>query len=215
MKNFILGGGTGRCGTKSLAKLLNGCQKVSATHEHKPRLPYVSSRKQQIIRHVQRWRAEAKKKGLTHVGDIAFYWLYGVEALAKKVKKPVKILFLKRDKEETVDSYMRHVRNRNHWQNHDGEYWNLDQVWDDKYPSFNVSDELEVEVQRKKAIKKYYDFYYKKASIMIEMNSFVGEIMDMDNLNSKEGQDKIFDFYEISQAQREYKEDCRYNVNRA
>lgn len=213
-----LGAGTGRCGTQSLAYLLDGCDEVAVDHEGNPHIPYDGFYPGLLSRHKQEWGRKGKNKDITHVGDVAFYWLYCLEDVVDMWSHKVKILFLKRDRTETVESYMDYTGKRHHWQEHSGDYWIKDSTWYREFPKFEVSSDLEKEEQKRQSLFKYYDFYYEKVDDILDkqdqIDNFDAELFPMEKLNSKEGQKDIFDFYEIPEKNRRYRNKCRYNVNR-
>jgi len=139
--------GTGRCGTKSLAQILNRQEGVVCTHELKPVLPWHFG--QIAIDN----RIEELEMSDGIVGDAGFYYLNYVEYLFKETD--VKFVCLKRDREGTVNSFLRKVGNRNHWMEHDGTYWSYDKRWDKTFPKYDVND-------RATAIGMYWDDYYAK-----------------------------------------------------
>lgn len=148
MKNMIIGLGTGRCGSMSLANLLSFQSNCLVSHEMggRPWLPWkkdkdsfdnyyrlISSRKQQFT------------------GDVSFYNLpYAVDYLSKNEKTV--FVILQRDKQDTINSYLKKTEGRNHWIVHNGSKWRLDS-WDKCYPKFDVTE-------KEAALSAYYDHYY-------------------------------------------------------
>jgi len=147
IKKFIFGLGSGRCGTMSLAHLLNHQQKSFFTHEQRPILPWVKSMDQFKI-----YTHEILERREDFVGDVSFYLLPYIRDLIK-IHESVKFIIIKRDKEETVNSYIAKAQNRNHWIEHDGMLWKKDPLWDSPYPKYKIPT-------LKDAISKYYDEYY-------------------------------------------------------
>lgn len=213
-----IGAGTGRCGTQSLAYLLDGCTSVDVKHENKPHIPYGDYSKFLIKRHKRNWLERGRNKNPNHIGDVAFYWLYCLYDVIDIWSGKVKILFLKRDREETVESYDKYTGKKHHWQEHDGDYWVKDPVWYKEFPKFEVSSDLDKKEQKKQSLFKYYDFYYDKVNDILnkkdKIDNFDAELFPMDKLNNKQGQEDIFDFYEIPEKNRRYRNKCKYNVNR-
>lgn len=212
MNNLIISAGTGRCGTKSLAKLLDGCKNGNFTHEESP-IMYWGNNDIGLKRHLNIWKSRLVREELKYVGDVAFYWLPWIEEINKKWEGKLRVIFLKRNKKDTVNSYLRWVKKRNHWQDHNGQYWNKDRRWDSSFPSFDISNKYNYKEQKRIAVKKYYDMYYNKARKIVKHSSINAKIIPMEYLNTNEGQEKIFEFAGIDKKDRNFQKDCRYNVN--
>ena len=77
---IVLGIGTGRCGTQSLARLINGCKMTACEHEMPDNLPW------KFDRELYEKRARELSRGtLTHVayGDVGSYYLNYVSRFIK------------------------------------------------------------------------------------------------------------------------------------
>lgn len=112
-----------------------------------------------------------------HRKFVAFYYLNYLEDLKRDFGE-LRVVCLKRDKQETVESYMRKVPEANHW----GE--GPKTKWSKCYPTYDLP--------KKEGIAQYYDDYYTKAEEWAENDWF--EIMNMrDVLNTKEGQKEAFE----------------------
>lgn len=164
----MFGLGTGRCGTHSLMNILNAQNDANITHECKT-LPWITNEEYKPV--VERiW----SRKGVL-VGDIAFYWLhYSTHIL--NVLPNAKFIILKRDREETIESYIKKTKGRNHWMEHDGNYWDKDTIWDRCYPKFNFNDRtIDYDNDKAKAIGEYWDHYYALCDIFIKNhpNNFI------------------------------------------
>ncbi len=148
---FIFGLGTGRCGTVSLSALFNMQDGVSAAHES------VLCPWQFDENSFQRNLIQMKNKiGSNHtVVEVAFYLLPYVNRMME-LYPDTKFICLKRDKHETVSSYMKKTPGRNHWTNPQiweipGE-WRTDDIWDKCYPKYYFTKEV--------AISEYWEEYY-------------------------------------------------------
>lgn len=156
MRHLIIGLGTGRCGTVSISNLLSEQENTKVFHEGigklgKDRLlPWETIDEEWWILNIKSLFSCDED----HVGDVAFYYLPYVDLLRKHFSFQLKLFALKRDREETINSYMKKTKNRNHWYNHDGIKWKKDPVWDKCYPKFDEKDKY-------KAIGLYWDYYYK------------------------------------------------------
>lgn len=148
-KKLIIGLGTGRCGTMSLANLLNYQDDCSVSHELNgaARLPWKQSPPM-----FDNFINRILDRNESVVGDVSFYCLPYANFFMSQFDD-VSFVILKRERQQTINSYMKKTYGRNHWVNHDGSNWKLDR-WDDCYPKFEVDD-------KKAAIGEYYDLYYK------------------------------------------------------
>lgn len=195
MRN-IFGIGSGRCGTMSISKLLSKCPKVKVKHELMPRLPWKKDL-QKLSDKIRR----VKKIDAPIRGDIAYYNLNYVKELLEL--KNTKIVAIKRNKKETVKSYMRKTsnRNRNHWSPKGIE----DSIWDKTYPTFNKDKDKE------KAIEKYWDIYYRKVDQLLQKYPKKLSLFNMKStLNTESGQDRLFNFLQIDNNHK-HEIPCQYN----
>lgn len=101
MANIVVGMGTGRSGTHSLADLLNGHPDIKATHE-KCGLGWVED----LAIPIKAITTMSNACSEAIVADVGFYWLDYVDSILE-VHLGAKFICLKRDKEDVVNSYMR------------------------------------------------------------------------------------------------------------
>ena len=169
MKTTIIGLGTGRCGTTTLANLLSLQQNCHVSHElgRQDRLPWETDEKL-----FTKYWAVVQSKSDIYIGDVAFYLLPYINLIADK---NVKLIIVKRNKEETINSYMKHTNGRNHWMLHDGKEWKKDDKWDICYPKYDVST-------KKEALSLFYNDYYNECKKINTSNVFW---LDTEDLNSK------------------------------
>ena len=201
---IVIGLGTGRSGTASLAKLLNAQHDAHCFHEMNPSCVRFSGTPRPILNTIDEYQAIldggdpsmltvdlgrtvaakaydelCKMPRVRLIGDIAFYYLSYVEAIAAR-NPNVRFLCLRRDIDETVASWMNKSRIprwrskhfadrigawitrapfhefRNFWMEHNGSRWQQDPVWDKCFPKFEAASKPE-------AIRKYCEFYYAEA----------------------------------------------------
>lgn len=97
-KKIVIGFGTGRCGTKSLAKFLDNQPGFDVTHEGIPLgwIPAFADPKIEIGNLVER-DAEV-------VGDVGFYWVHYLWLILKEYPD-AKAINLLRDDEEVIESF--------------------------------------------------------------------------------------------------------------
>lgn len=182
-KRIIIGLGTGRCGTVSFSNLL-GLQGISSTHEHKL-LPWnVSIRDFNIMMDI------LKKRPSDIVADTSFYWLPYLPLLLPKYADMLKMVCLKRNKQDTIESYIKKTKGRNHWC--DDGYSSPDDKWDKCYP---VYKDLRI---KRDAIGRYWDEYYLKADIHEKTHGNNFKVFDFSYiLNTDKGQRELFNFLEL------------------
>ncbi|MBC7078735.1 MAG: class I SAM-dependent methyltransferase, partial [Synergistales bacterium] len=98
-QRIVLGMGSGRCGTLSLARVLSQQLGVIVSHEEPPLLPWRREPGDRVIRErFARWRCSRRAE---IVGDVAsFYLPYVEDAIA--LEPAIRIVCLKRPREEVV-----------------------------------------------------------------------------------------------------------------
>lgn len=178
MNRLIIGLGSGRCGTMSLAKLLNLQQDCHSLHEPKPRpLPWHFDEKF-AREHLACIRRPEKVVAVT-----AFFYLSYVEWIEQHAGCPVIFVCLQRNLRGTVRSFTawtdgsRLPPSRNHWMKHDGTRWTHTK-WDRAYPKYKATS-------KKAALVRYYEDYYRQAKRLAgEKSNF--RIFPMRHLNHKD-----------------------------
>ena len=180
-KQLIIGLGTGRCGTVSLCNLLK-LQNVAATHEHKL-LSWVFDKND-----INKLLSSIINRNRNMVSDIAFYYLPYVSHILFKYPD-TKFICLKRDMQQTVNSYMTKTGDRNHWSlSHNGK---VDHKWDKTYPKYHIH-------HKRTAIKQYWTEYYNTAKLYSETYKNNFKIFNMvDILNNEQHQLNMFEFIGI------------------
>lgn len=144
MHQLIIGLGTGRCGTQSLAAVLNHQPQATITHETLP-LPWVVD---ECL--FNQWHARLNTN-FRVFGDVASYLLPYVDLILRK-RPSTKFVIMQRDKQQTVHSFDVKTNGRNHWNNHDGTRWVLN-GWDACFPTYEGDNKIQ-------SISRYYDEYY-------------------------------------------------------
>lgn len=145
MSTLVVGLGTGRCGTQSLAALLDAQPDAEVTHErfgHRVRwgAPYRT--------YPQALALQCDAAAAALVGDVASYWLPQVEAMHRKAG--ARFVCLQRPREEVVQSFMRKVGDGvDHWRYLPEQ----STVWSWCFPCFDAES-------RADAIALYWDAYY-------------------------------------------------------
>jgi hypothetical protein len=232
---IVIGLGSGRCGTASLAKLLNAQTDALCFHEMNPSCVRFTGTPRPILNTIDEFQEIidggdpsaltvdlarpvaantydqlCRMDRVQTIGDIAFYYLSYVEAIATR-NANVRFVCLKRDKEETVESWMKKtsihrwhskkVADRlaawitrgayhqgiNPWMEHDGTIWMQDLVWDKCFPKFSASSKRE-------AVSKYWDFYYGEADRLVGRLGNVFRIVETNRLSDRSFQRGLLTF---------------------
>lgn len=102
---YVIGIGSGRCGTKSLAKFLDIQAKTKVSHESYLHLPWVPERKnaELILRELDK---RAAIWGSSVIGEVASYYLNHLPFFFELVPD-LKVICMKRNKEDCVRSICR------------------------------------------------------------------------------------------------------------
>jgi glycosyltransferase involved in cell wall biosynthesis len=186
VKPMVFGLGTGRCGTRSLARLLALQEGVAVAHET-CLLPWVFD-EPKLLEHLGR----IQRYGGRLVGDVAFYYLNYVDQILKRYPDST-FICLKRDKAATVASYLAWTGNKNHWTRRDSRHW-TDQWcpdrYDDCYPKFDAGKEL--------ALGLYWDHYYSHAEYLQQQYPQRFRVFPLTSLADERGQTEILEFAGIS-----------------
>lgn len=170
-KKVIVGLGSGRCGTVSLQMLLNQ-HNADITHEYR-QMPWKVDRDA-----LQRNLNAFDKRYQPIVGDVSFWWLNYADEVRRQCN--AKFVCLKRDRKDTIESYLYRFRTEDYW------------VKKDLYESYPVFEGT----SKAKALSIYYDLYYLIARKQSENKDF--RVYDMDSLlNKEETQRELFDWLEL------------------
>jgi hypothetical protein len=177
-QTIIIGTGTGRCGTKSLATLLNKQPSSRVTHErYKYNVPFPpdSYYSNQLIKDC----AFHKRTGYYLIGDVALQWIWYANDLMKV--NGLKMVYLRRHPLEVHDSFVRKVKpyGYHHWEKNGA----TPSEWDKAYPYFKIH-----------GLAKYIELSQMTALDMSEKYPGWFRIMDMEDLNDPEAQVELFNW---------------------
>jgi hypothetical protein len=250
---IVIGLGSGRCGTASLAHLLNAQRDAICFHEMNPSCVRFSGTPRPILNTIDEFQAIldggdpsmltvdlgrpvaadaydalCRMTRVALIADIAFYYLSYVELIAAHNDR-VRFVCLKRDREATVESWLRkstvprwrskRLADRlaclitrepyymafNPWMEHDGRNWAIDPVWDKCFPKFPGPT-------RREAIEQYYDFYYQEAELFRQKFSDRFLMLDTEKLTS---QDLRHDLLRFCGVQRDVQVAIDVHVHRS
>lgn len=189
---LILGCGTGRNGSVSIYNLLNKCKLCNMVHEMQPNLLWDYDE----VYFIHRFK-QFKNYPNKYFGDIGAYYLNYAEKFIQVVKN-IKIFCLRREKNETVESFMRKT---------DEDVWKYNAIhnFGKSFPNYENKN-------KKESIEQYYDDYYKKAKELMKKYPDNFRIFDMSAvLNTEVGQKDFYDWLEISEEDRQYKLNIQKN----
>ncbi len=190
-KRLLIGLGSGRCGTLSLAKLLNNQPETTVAHEGQR----FGAEKRVGVMY---WIADKKTVWLTVarilyydaavVGDVAFVYLPQVDRIIERHEN-VRFICLEREKKACVQSLLAKVTRMeiNPYQSHNGTEWPHS---DGRFalPKFDSVD------TRPEAIGLYWDMYHRKAVRLASLWPDKFRIFPMEDLNTEDGVRGILDF---------------------
>ncbi|MFV1968842.1 MAG: glycosyltransferase [Pirellulaceae bacterium] len=196
-RRLILGIGTGRCGTRSLATLLNHQPSTAVAHELRPLLPWDRGAATSDIK----TRFDRFSDGypqVQRIGDVAQFYLPYVE-LALEVFHDVRVLCLQRNRQETIDSFLtwivqtRHGRPVNHW-SAEREGFAPDD-WDACFPKYATRDMAQ-------AIGRYWDEYYRSAAELVGRFPSNVRIFPTAALGEPDGVRALLDWASVPRSQQ-------------
>jgi hypothetical protein len=189
---FIFGLGSGRCGTGSLAKLLDKQPGIWAQHEGEfcPWEKELVAFYQSLIRLVS-------KSTEMRIANVAFYWKNYLSEIFRDLNDP-KIIVLQRKREEVIESFASMYHGKNHWSDPFGKNF------DGKNPGITPLGAMwpKYDLSKKDAIGQYWDEYYQ--GIDFWMNKFPENmiIVQMKDLfHKEETQREILRFLEIPESE--------------
>lgn len=210
-KQLVLGIGTGRSGSESLAYLLNIQPDACFSHEFS--LFAQSGERAARYRPPLAWHADedevvstfedlARYQGRV-VGDIASYWLPHLPLLCERFPN-LRVISIERDKASVVRSFLDKTPGRNHWTRDAGEPWRPDPLWDPVFPKYDIADKGE-------AIAAYWDDY--KAETERLRSLFPGKIRvwPLESLNDETAVREVLEHAGISDEDIQFPSQSKRN----
>lgn len=171
MPRLVCGMGTGRCGTMSLAHLLNVQDGTKATHEALPIPHWVDQ--EGAVKAV----AAVAARDCEVAVDVAWHYLGHVHAILGRWSD-AKFICLERDKLGYLRSAYRKLGPAvNPFQDHDGRRWIRFAMFEESVPKFN-------RCSRDASFRRYYDFYAKAARRLVARYPENVRIFPTEALNS-------------------------------
>jgi hypothetical protein len=192
-QKLIIGLGTGRCGTLTLAAVLDAQFRTNITHEAYWRLPWkpINIYLEITLQHIYRHTAD-------FIGDVSFYYLNYVETILSWIPK-TKFVCLQRPREGVIESQMRCGTSlgSNHFTARDSKHFNHERcdlknneesrIYRDSFPKYDAP--------RKEAARMYWDEFFTIAESFQKKYPDNFKIFDMDAaLNTIDGQREMLKF---------------------
>jgi len=197
----VIGIGTGRCGSTSLARLLDAQEGAAVTHEHAPVLGR-TSRTSADRAPIRRLREQQRRHRLA--GDVAHWWLPRLEALAE-VFPALRVVVLKRDRQATVESFARVMAGAGGatpvWGGNRAAIGPHD-IWRSTHPP---SEPMEV----REAVGRYRDRCYDEAERTLARSGLAHRAVATESLGAPETQRAVLDFLAVPRARQGLVADLR------
>lgn len=197
--HIVIGLGSGRCGTHSLAYLLNVQQDAEVTHERFEFNLCWTGADEQVEEFLEFCHRGTEQQ---LVGDVASSYLPYVEMILTR-DPSVKFICLQRDRDATVSSFLQKTGVSNHWKAHRGWFWKCD-PWDTCFPKYNT-------FSKKQSLRLYWDDYYEIAGELQRRYPDNFRVFPTEALNSASGQRDILGFIGIPEQRRQFCAGIRLN----
>lgn len=198
MKKFVFGLGSGRCGTGSLARVL---QKNGFNTSHEAFfMPWSIDKHDSFKALAYMYHREEDR-----VADVGYYWVNYVDQAFKYTYKP-KMVCLKRGRQEVIDSWMNYKHGVNYWTSPASKHWNSGSPLKPGYVnngdlfSQRIRQFPKYDLPKAEAIGEYWDEYYRIAEYQQAKYPEILRIYDMDYvLNTEDGQREMFKFIDVEE----------------
>lgn len=186
MGRIVFGTGSGRCGTVSLAHLLDAQPRAQVTHEALGPVLTVDDPDGHADALLAEYMAaiQSGKTGTARIlGDVMGTWIWHAKDLILEDHR-VRVVCMKRNREETVRSFLAKKPDSNRWQKSewDGDPWGRTSPWYD--------DDL----TKRAAIRAYWEDVYSTADRLAHDFPTQFRVFPIQALNSESGVRSILDF---------------------
>ncbi len=158
-RRVILGMGTGRCGSHTLAELLSRQPDTQVTHEQPPLLAWKPDPGRDVM--AARLERLFRTRPQARVGDVASFYLPYVEAAIAR-EPQLRVICLERPREEVVASFcawidVAHPLPTDHWSVEPARGWYHEPVWTRIFPQYPTKS-------REEGLRRYWDEYHTRAT---------------------------------------------------
>lgn len=178
-KRLIIGIGSGRCGTHSLAELLALQPGTSSFHQPKPCLPWYTD---------FGWYGETRRfidgQDAQTVGLVAWYYLNYLDLFIRDYD--TRVIVLRRERAATVASISRLTTEFDNWSSRPPSA-SITASYRTLFPQFDVEDKTE-------ALGRYYDLYYRTSDAHAQRRPQLVHTWSTDDLNSAERVQELLTF---------------------
>lgn len=204
-KQLIIGLGPGRCGTTSLAKLLDLQSDTSVTHElfDSRKLDFDLSYKYRP-KNLEKAIQFLSRRPEPIIGDVAYYWLHQVIPVLEDYNADTKFICLARIKEDVVESFFTQNDGRPFLspRNFGGLSLKVKAlaVGGLVLPADDSSNEAIAILKDK--VGNTWDYYQKASKKLAKEYPENFQIFPMETLNTKEGVEEILDFAGIAEEKQ-------------
>jgi hypothetical protein len=192
-KKLVIGLGTGRSGTVSLAMFLDAQKNAYFVHEGAYNyqsglrfsagkyLPWVQDREK-----FETWYRDLKNaSGSTeYYGDVCASLLSYVPLIIEKNPRTL-FVCIKRNKHDTVESFMSMTKGINYW-DRNNQLRKID-FWGKLFPVIDGKTKRE-------SIELYWDYYYETVELLETSYPHAIKTFSLESLNTNEGQNAILEF---------------------
>jgi hypothetical protein len=197
----LIGLGSGRCGSTSLAKLVSTIEGSCCTHENPPLLSWTPDA-EEIDFHLKRIERLATRFSL--VADVAHWWLNALAALMTHLPDAL-VIAITRDAEDCARSFFKikgtGIGSCNHWVPYGNGIWSAER-WDPTYPTYAVPKHAWDDPNGAKfeLITRYVREYNASARALARSCASNLLMLKTDDLSDPAMQRKLFDFVGASGA---------------
>jgi hypothetical protein len=193
MGKLIIGCGTGRCGTKSFSKLMDSQYSIKGFHELFIQ-PKGTTFRQKY--HISKWSFDKSDFKIIKpyfdslinkdiiLSEVGPYYLNFLKILEDRYKNDIKIVIIRRNKQEFVKSISRII---NVVKNYQTNFFTFKSLTGNYFYKFKL-DDIE------NSASDYYDWFYKKIEEQKLNNYFILETKD---LNNEQKIKKLFEYLEF------------------
>ena len=202
---LVIGLGSGRSGSTSLAARLAAVDNSCSTHENPPLL-FWRPATEQIAFHLRRFAMLRSYYAL--VADCAHWWINLTDELVQEFPD-VKFVGLVRNKYECTVSFAR-IKGvgrgtYNHWAEHPNSFW-IPTLWDPTYPTFETPDwaDRDPDLAKWGMIEKYLDLYNSKlaAAALRHPDRFL--LLPTKHLDDPKYVGALYDFIGVAPSTQEH-----------
>ena len=206
---IILGIGSGRCGTASLANVLNRQSAFSVTHEEWPLLAWRPAGDPAEIIAARFERMRRQRTGVAVVGDVASFYLPYLPA-ALEQESDLRVVCLKRPREEVVASFEKWLDRvfpvrMDFWTDAPGPEQHHDPRWTPMMPQYD-------EPTRAAGVRRYWDEYYGEVERLQDAWPEQVRVFPTEGLNDRETLRELLEFVGVPDGTQVLSTEVRANV---